>query len=375
MRAILHELRTGEPVTELDYSSFSWSQTIQTPDEVSVNVPAYTDSGSGLMRLIVPKKMAISISDDDRRVMAAGMLIEPVAGEDADGLHRFELPARGPERVYEERAILPYPYGRLVDAQGFPLPQYDTTIAGVEYGTMMKRLYQQAMRHPGGAIPATFEPDRVGSRERTWTAVDGKFVQEAVEDIAELLGGVEWDWVPLLDESDRLSWHLVTGTDAQREITSDFWHTWTLGGEEPDLVGWEGKISGEFLASTTIFTGGKDEDKVLISQRHDTTLLDAGFPLVEVWDSSHSSVSIQGTLDGWAEGRLAEGQLPVHYWTFSVRSERAVGIRKGDWCTIDTENHWAVPDGTHTRRIVEVSGTDDPAMLRITVAGEAAWES
>lgn len=371
MRAIIHEAISGEPVTELEIAKASWSTGICRADTINVVVPGYT--GRKLFQYMVPRKFVVSIVEDDGRTRAAGFIGIPEGGSDKDGLHRVTFPGQGIESIFERRRVLPYPYWPLVDSEGYPLLSRDTRIVGVEYGTMMKRLYQQALSHPGAALPVVFEVDRPGTREKEWSAVDGKPVQEAVSDISQLLGGVEWDWVPVVDDSDRLTFTLVTGTDATQEITSAFWHTWQSGGSEPDIRGLTVKVSPEYMASAVFFTGGKDDDRVMIAHKRSDDLIIAGVPPLEVWDSSHSSVSNQATLDQWAGKALDEGQAPVQYWSFDVRAERALSLRHGDWCTIDVADHWLVDDGTYTRRVVEVSGSEDDDWLNVTVAGELTW--
>lgn len=373
MRVLVHDTVTGRFVTELQYVDYSYSTAVRTEDSVTVQVPGYTAESRGLAGVLTPRKMSISVSDEDRKVMAAGVLGVPEFASDDDDMNKIAVPSRGIESLYEKRFVLPYPYGRLVDANNRPVSQYNTTFRNVDYGTMIKKLYEQAMSHPNGGVRHTFEPDRPGSREKAWSAIEGKPVQDAVEDISDLLGGVEWDWVPTLDEEDNLTWNLVTGRDDQPEIISEYLHTWQLGGRRPDLKGWKGKTSPEFMTSSTFFTGGKDEDEVMVAQHHDPTLLNAGFPLTEEWDSSHSSVSVQATLEDWSESRLAQGQAPIQYWSFDLRRSSARGLRHGDLCEIEARNHWALPDGTYTRRVMEVSGSSKSEWLSIVVAGEMEW--
>ncbi|MFD5599172.1 hypothetical protein ACFWHR_03850 [Leucobacter sp. NPDC058333] len=371
MRAILHETVTGEPVTELEFSKASWSTGVCRPDDVKVTLPGYI--GRAWWPYMEPRKFAISLSEDDGRVHAAGILGIPTGDTDTDGLNHVEMPGQGVETLYSRRHVLPPVWWPLVDSEGYPIAARDTTIENVDYGTMMKRLYQQAFAHPGGAVPVVWEADRSGSREKSWLAVEGKPVQDAVEDISQLEGGVEWDWVPQLDANDRLSWSFVTARDSVQELTSAFWHTWQSGGEEPDLRGLAVKVSPEFMVQTAIFMGGKSDDRVMAARATGTKLINAGFPLSEVWDSSHSSVSKQSTLDAWAQRRLTEGQAPVQYWSFDVRAERAVGLRHGDWCTVEVADHWLIPDGSYARRVLEVSGGADDDWFGVVVAGETAW--
>ena len=371
MRVLLHETMTGDFVTELEYSEVSWSTGVCRADDVKVMTPAYISRD--WYQYAIPRKFTISVIDDDGRTRAAGVLGIPRGTANDEGLPSVEWPGTGVESIFERRKILPYPYWPLVDTAGYPITARDTRITGVDYGTMMKRLYLQAMSHPGGELPVAWQANRAGTREKGWAAVDGKGVQEAIADISELEGGVEWDWVPNVDDNDRLSWSFLTATDAAQELTSAFEHTWQSGGTEPDVRELEWKVSPEFMCSTAIFTGGKDDDRVMIARAASDTLIAAGIPLSEVWDSSHSSVSVQSTLDGWAQKTHDEGQAPVQYWSFDVRAERAASLRHGDWCTVDVEDHETIPDGVYPRRIIEVSGTHDSEWLSVTVAGELSW--
>lgn len=373
MRVLLHELRTGEMLRELEFTELIWSTGVCRADEITVTVPGYVAGAEGLRGLAVPRRTAVSVVRDDGVCLAAGVTGQPVASESDDGTPRLELTARGIESVFEKRVILPPGYGDLVDANGYPDPRYDTRISGVDYGTMMQRLYRQAVAHPGGGLPVAWEEPRAGIRSNAWVAVDGKRVQEAVEDLSELADGVEWDWVPRVDEADRLSWALITGTAAQPEISSAIGHYWVAGGAAPAVRKLREKTNPEFLASSAFFLGGKNDDRVLISQRTDPSLLDEGFPLAEVWDTSHSTTSDQAALNGWADAALRDAEAPIQFWSFDVRADRAHGLRHGDWCVIEVSDHWWIPDGAYQRRIVEVSGGVDSAWLGVTVSGMQEW--
>lgn len=371
MRALLHETISGDLIDELEFTKATWSTGICRADQVNLDVPGYI--GKTLFQYMVPKKYTITLVEDDGRIRGTGVLSIPEGADDVDGLHSVSFPGYGPESLFERRVILPYPYWPLVDSEGYPITSRDTIITGVEYGTMMKKLYQQAMEHPGGAIPVAWEPNRSGDKEKSWSAVDGKRVQDAVEDIANLMGGVEWDWVPQLDGNDRLAWAFITGTDAAPEITSSFTHTWQSGGEDPSIKGLSLKVSPEFMCQTAIFTGGKDDDRVMLARATGMELINAGIPLTEEWDTSHSSVSRQRTLNEWADNRLVEGSAPVRYFTFDVRDSHAPSLRHGDLGTIDVVDHWLIPDGSYNLRVMNVAGSTDSDWLTVTVGGLMTW--
>lgn len=372
MRLLLHETMTGEPVLpDLSFSSVSWGTGVCQPSSVSAVLPGYI--GIDLYPYLVPRKYTLTVAEEGGRVLAAGVLGKPKASTNRDGINQILLNGTGPESLYQRRSILPYPFQPLIDSQGYPIKARNTRITGVQYGTMMKRLYQQAMTHPGGAIPVTWEPDRPGTREKEWEAVNGKKVQAAVEDISNLIGGVEWSWVPQLDENDRLSWAFVTGTDSQPELSSQVKHSWQSGGSDPSIRNFDVEIDPEFMNQTAIFTGGKDDDRVMVSVATGSDLIDAGIPLIEIWDSSHSSVSVQATLDEWASNTRIDGSAPVQYWSFDVRAEQALTLRHGDWASIDVYEHWIIPDGSYDRRIIAVSGDEQEDWLKVTVAGMVSW--
>lgn len=371
MRAILHETMTGEFVSELGFSAAGWDQGICRADSVKVTLPAYT--GRKWFQYMIPQKYSISISEDDGRVRGAGILGVPESASDEDGAHHLVFPGTGIESYFERRRVQKPDYWPLLDSGGYPIESRDMTFSGFDYGTIMKLVYQQALSHLGAEMPVAFQSNRAGSRVQSYTAVDGVGVQEAVNDLAELAGGVEWDWVPSLDGNDNLTWNLVTATDAEQEISSTFQHTWQSGGTAPDVRGLDFKVSPEFMCSSAVVMGGKDADSTMAARAMDMTLPNAGIPLTEEWDTSHSSVSDQATLNGFAQKRVIEGQAPIQYWSFEVRSARAYGLRKGDWCTIEVADHWGIPDGSYRRRIVELSGDSDSGWFGLVVAGEHSW--
>ena len=74
------------------------------------------------------------------------------------------------------------------------------------------------------------------------------------------------------------------------------------------------------LGSLSWATGGRSADTVLVSRAYDPALVDLGFPLMEITDSSHSSVSVQATLDGYAAANVAGGRRPAEVWAFNTKA-------------------------------------------------------
>ncbi len=372
MRVLLFETRTGDPVLDLQVSSWSYDTGINAPDVMSVSVPAYTPWAASLdlKSLLVRDKYALAFVDESvegvRRVVAAGPIANVVPAEDVDGNNGYRVDARGPERILDFRQVRLYPGWPLVAGNGKPSGTYDQSFENVAYGTIMKRLVAESLLFDGGELPIAFEDDRAGVHARTqYAAVDGKSVLEALDQLADLSDGVEYDFQPEIDEFDKISWRLVTGTDSGRIISGGSVPVWNLGGVDPDVRGYERIPDSGPWFTDAVFMGGKGDDRVLAARSHDSDLVDAGFPRMELWDSSHSTVSVQSTLQSWADGSLTP--VPDRF-SFDVKAARAYGVRHGDGVKLAADGHWDLPNGTYDLRVLSVGvSSSDPDWVQINL--------
>jgi hypothetical protein len=233
-------------------------------------------------------------------------------------------------------------------------------------GTIVKKLLQERAKWVGNELPLLFEEDRAGTRERlAWEAVEGKPLLEALDEIGERADGIEWALVPEIDEQDHISYRVVTGTDTDQVVIGNDSLTWNLGGARPDIRGWEPDDLVSGIATDAIVHGGKGGDKVQFVQASDPSLVDAGWPRLEVWDSSHTSVTQLSTLQAYADGAVSPvASRP----SFEVRTDRAYGLRPGDVVEIASQGHWYVPDGVQVRRVMAVNHSSaDPDWCGVTL--------
>ena len=367
MRAVLFETRTGAHVVELEPSAWSYDTGILAADKVKLEIPAYTARAQSMdMRgLLTSRKHSVALIDDDvvgaRRVPAAGSIEDVDAGQDDDGKDRWAVTCYGPERVLSVGArIRMFPGWPLVHASTLlPTGAFDVSLSGLEYGTIMKRLLQEAAKFPGGQLPLDFEPDRSGSRERNYAAIDGKGVVDALDDIADVIGGVEYDFQPYVTNSEHIRYLFATGTDSTRVITSPAsGQLWNLGGDRQDVRGWSRRVNPGSVVTDAIFAGGKEGDAVLLARASSTDLVNDGWPRAELWDTSHSSVSELSTLQGWADGALGGVSETAK---LEVRTELARLIRHGDVVTLAAQGHWDMPDGETSWRVLSVGRKSDSA--------------
>lgn len=370
MRALLFETVTGKPVIDLERSKWSYDTGILADDNLEVTIPAYTTWAStlDLKSLLVRDQYSIALINEEvqgrRIVEAAGPIVQPTPSEDADGNNVYEVNCRGLERLLEWRKIRLFPGWPLINSQGFPTGVYDQSFENVAYGTIMKKLIAESEKFPGGELPITYEADRSGVHSRSsYAAIDGKPVLEALDQLAELADGVEYDFQPQIDEYDNISYKLVTGTDSGRTISSGDVQVWNLGGIRPDIRGYERAPDPEPVITDAVFAGGKESDRVMLAASQDHSSLAQGFPKAELWDNSHSSVSIQATLQSWSDRSL--GGIPDRI-SFDVSAERAYGVRHGDHIKLASQGHWDLPDGEYDVRVLSVArSSSDPDWVHI----------
>lgn len=357
MRTLLIESRTGKPIIDLEHTSWTCDIGILAPDKLDVTVPAYTPRAStmDLKSLLTPFKHSIALIDESvegaRVVRGAGPIVSAPPEDDENGKPGYKAVCYGPERFFDYRHVRKYPGWPLIGGDGRPSGTYDVTLTGLEYGTIMKRLITESMLWPGGDLPLVFEADRAGTRARTYEAVDGKPVIDALDDIADNEAGVEYAFVPEINDLDEISWRFVTGTDTAQVISSGE-HFWNIGGALPDVRGYQRTPELSTLATETVFSGGKGSDTTLMARATSPDLVSDGWPRIERWDTSHSTVVQQSTLQGHANAAL--GGITDRI-AFEVRAERAHLARPGDAVTLDAGGHWDLPNGPHEARILSLA--------------------
>lgn len=373
MRVHLFETRTGAHLNDMEGVEWKYDTGILAADKITLTIPAYTEFAKSVdMRdLLTVRKRSVALVDDGvagvRGVPAAGSIESVKAGQDDDGRNVWEVTCYGPERVIDRGArVRLFPGWPLLDSARRPTTTYDVSVSGVEYGTIMKRLVSEAMKFPGGGLPIDFELDRVGTRVRSYSAINGKKVMEALDDLADLLGGVEYDFQPSILENDAIRFLLATGTDSARIVAgAGAVHLWNIGGRRPDTRGWVRNVNPGSVVTDAIFAGGKEDDEVLLARASSPELVDDGWPRAELWDNSHSSVTEESTLQAWADGALSGATETV---SLEVRYEVARTLRHGEIVVIDSLGHWDMPNGeTHWRVLSVGRGSDDPEWLKVNL--------
>lgn len=378
-RYLIGDLRTGRKLQDVQVVQGPWSKQMNGPGTVRTTMTLLDPDVRrlGLRNLATPGKSFLAVVENDV-VMEAG----PVWTHDYDADEgRLTLSAAGAWSYFDHRVLVPLlalstPFvvpDPEDPAQVIPNPAWNSSYANMSLGTIAKRLVEQARTHTGGNIPIVLPPDEAGDAVRNYLGADLALIGDRLEELTSVLGGPDIDFAPRYT-ADRqgIEWVMRIGTTAQPQLTSARTHVWDLAVKEPSVRSLKVKRSAERMVGRAWATGGRTADVVLTARYENPTLTAAGYPLLEAVDSSHSSVSEQRTLDGYAAEAARTGYKPIEFWSFEVDATATpkVGVYQvGDYCRIKIKDDPYLPDNVtdgYLRRIVSMSGDEQGRWIKIT---------
>lgn len=381
LRWFLADLRTGRQLVDLSVMASSrWDRLLNRPETITAILDLRDPDTIQINPRVAaaPGRSMLAVAADDV-IIAAG----PIWSHTYDRTQKtVQLNASGIWSYFDHRYVLPIAAATL-DVTQFtipdasaagktkPNPAVGTYLTSLEYGTIAKRWVQQAQAWTGGNVPIVFEADRLGTRERNFEGADFKNLGTVLTQLSEIEGGPDIRFLPRLT-ADRLGIEFLmqTGTDASPLLTGGP-HLWDLTAPESPISAFTINTDASSLAGTTWGSAGRSADTVLVARSIDPTLTDAGYPLLESLDSSHSSVSVQSTLDGYARAATLLGRSPIESWDFDVEVNRRPFLGsywEGDWCTITVAAYdpatgvgdpYLMEKQDSQRRITALSGAAD----------------
>jgi hypothetical protein len=135
---------------------------------------------------------------------------------------------------------------------------------------------------------------------------------------------------------------------------------------------------GEDTSTTAWVKGTGNENAQQYGYAVDSTLIAAGWPLLDYVDSGHTSTLIQGTLDGWAAADVTLLSNLPEQWKATVRTEsdpRLGTYGPGDFVQYNVLDHHWIPDGLYTWRLLGLANTGqtEPGMVEQVIQALGAY--
>jgi hypothetical protein len=134
--------------------------------------------------------------------------------------------------------------------------------------------------------------------------------------------------------------------------------------------------------ATTVFVKGSGQEREQTYARlQDSRLTDAGWPMLDFVDSTHSTATDQATLDDWAAANLALSGHSVETWDVAVRtrSSTATGVSEvaalgsylpGYFATINiapNHRHRWIPAGQYSSRILAIANGSESGKVKLSL--------
>ncbi|WP_341935347.1 hypothetical protein MRBLWO14_000994 [Microbacterium sp. LWO14-1.2] len=360
VKAYVFVTRTGTLLGEVTPAAGSWSENANQPETVTgvFDLASVTEGGRDWRNHGTPWKHSLAFDVGGRLL---GGPIMPHNFDNTDGSLR--ITSRGGRILFAPRSILPpaaMPPRLLTLPDGSPDATLDSTWTGFDLGTIAKKIGQQACAWPGSDYPIVWPADRAGVHERTYAAVDRKGVDAAWTDLSKVENGpdirlrLEWK------DDASFQWRFETGTQEQPRLQGRDAHTWGIA----KGTGLQVDLDPSRMGSLAWSRGGRSLDTTLIRGRYDSTLIDAGFPLLELDSDASANTVDASTLDSWNAETLRTARKPWEFWSFKVPADESpfpYEYGPGSLITVEVTKETKVkggyvPPGTYQRRIAALSG-------------------
>ena len=380
---IIGDVLTGRRIQTLPALSGSWSESINDVGEITATVS---------LRNSVVKKLGLAESAQTGKAFLAAiegdtvLQAGPIWDHDYDGdRRRLTLRANGLLSYFDHRVVLPVLAGRLpsdpntdtlympqqLDADA-PFPNATDTTRSLQ--GIMVGLFTQAMSWTNGNVPLTLPSVIAGTNERAYRGSDLASVWERARGITQVLNGPE---VRVTGQytSDRLGiqWVAEIGTPTQPLIFSPQRQVFYVGNDKSSVTKLRVQISGNQMGSQAYASGGRSVGQSIVSASSDSTLTSAGFPLLDLVDSSHSTAQDLTTLQGYSDELVLRGRKPTSVWslTHNVSTQPFLSsFRAGDFADVRVISDPYLAIKTHGMRIIGRSGDERSKTVNLQFAPE-----
>lgn len=358
VKCYVFETRGGALLNEVFPSDVSASGSVNEADQVTLTFNLNRDDAQDWRSLGAPWKHSVAVDVGGR--LYGGPIIPHDLNDDGA---KLTITVRGIRVALARRSVLPVAAltQPLVLPTGEPDPSLDTTLTGFDLGTIGKKLVEQACQWPGWTdVPIVFPADRAGTRERTYPAVERKNLDNALSDLSGVENGPDFRFQLERDGPDRFRWVFASGTETQPRLQGP--DVFAL--EVSQGAGLTVTTNPSRMGSLAWSQGGRADDTTIVRSLFDPTLIDHGFPLLELESDASSNTVLEGTLDAWNVETLRTAGKPWEFWSFKIRADQSpfpgeynlgdlidVHVPRGGTPPWSARGRYIEP-GVYTRRIV-----------------------
>jgi len=351
-----------------DVLSGAWSEKLNAADALSCTVPLYDPviKRMDLMNAATPAKTFLAAVSGDT-VLAAGPIWKHEYQQTARG-ETLTLIAAGMWSYFDHRVLLPVLAGRLPSD-----PTTDTNLTKSLQG--MARYYvEQAQSWTGGSVPVVLPTEIAGTNVRNEAGSSLALVGNRLRDLTQVIGGPDIKFAPRFNSAhDGFQWDMLIGTPTQPLIYGAVRPTFNVGLPESSVSNLRVTLDGAGMNSQSFASGGRISGEVLIATATNSTLPDAGYPLLESVDQSRLTVSELTTVQGYADELVLAGKTPTMSMSFDhqvTKQPFLSGFNVGDFANVVVRDNGYLHDGRYTFRITARSGNEVTRVVSLVLEPE-----
>lgn len=257
---------------------------------------------------------------------------------------------------------------------GSPLsmdPSQDVNLGFRSLGSIARDMvYFAGQRGVEYLLPIDFGTFVSGTHERNYPVYDLAPVGQRLKDITQVEDGPDIDWDPYFYTSTNIRTQLRFGDPSLTQVGLDL--IW----DDSSSVTYINVDSDSSNLTTDVYTRGNQTERAMeVAHARDWTLVNAGFPVLEMIDSSHQSVTEFPTIQSHADEWIRFHSTPVEVWEAEVVMDMApvVGTYKpGDSAQFNVQRHPWIPPGSYRQRLLGWSSAGPNRLKLILEALEGA---
>lgn len=252
----------------------------------------------------------------------------------------------------------------------------DLAWSGISLGTQAKRLVQAALAHVGGELPIVLPDDAPGSSVRNYPAYNLPWIGDLLSNLTAVEDGPDLEFTIERDPAREsyVRWRMRVGNPLL-EQRGDYWRFDDTVPDSP-VTELAVKTDGSKMGTRAWVPGEGQERDMLLGLQEDPELVDAGYPLLEVEDTTHKTTSDPLTLDAHAWDLVARRSRPTEQWDVSVAADApdaSLGqYAPGDAALLTVEGDGYIPDGEHPVRIIGLSSGSNRSDVTLELAPQTA---
>lgn len=343
-------------MARLPCDNVSWSDVINEPGSLSATVPY-----SRLLDLghYMQPYFTILAAIGFGRVLHAGFLYHAVNNRSDK---KWSADAGGGATILNKRLVMNYALssswrdGTVTVDEDHPSGAWPFTVTG-SYSDLISKLVSETKKW--GSLPIAPAALTGGDKTRTYNSYDLATVADRIKDIGDLENGPEYRFDPVVSKEGVLTFQQVTSSDGG-EIVDTHW-IWNATIPESGVVLGDEDGDGEEMCTQSFGVGGKSDDKIIVARTISTALTSKGWPVLQMANTSHSSVSNVSTLKSYTAADVACGDNPQKTIALEVDMQR-YDVHVGDWADV---RFGPGADDIHYLKITNVSGGTGSRMLKL----------